>query len=94
MNARESSLAEVEQALQAFQWHRGLDTDAVRVVSVLAELREASVEVVRAVMVSDQDKDVPRGGRMYLGLSDIVTFFTVTVPKTLQVVSLPSVPLC
>lgn len=53
MNARESSLAEVEQALQAFQWHRGLDTDAVRVVSVLAELREASVEVIRAVMVSD-----------------------------------------
>lgn len=54
VNTRESRLTQVEQALQAFQWHRGLDTDAIGVVSVLAGLREASLEVVRAVVVSEQ----------------------------------------
>lgn len=54
MNARESRLTQVEQALQAFQWHRGLDTDAVDVVSALAGLRDASLEVVRAVVVSER----------------------------------------
>lgn len=54
MNSRESRLAEVEQALQAFQWHRGLDMDAVGAVSSLAGLRDASLEVVRAVVVSDR----------------------------------------
>ena len=52
VNLRESRLAEVERALQAFQWHRGLDTDAVGAVSSLAGLRDASLEVVRAVVVS------------------------------------------
>lgn len=54
MNFRESRLTEVEQALQAFQWHRGLDTDAVAAVSALAGLRDASIEVVRAVVVSER----------------------------------------
>lgn len=54
VNLRESRLAEVEQALQAFQWHRGLDTDAIGAVSSLAGLRDASLEVVRAVVVSIQ----------------------------------------
>lgn len=49
VNARESRLREVEQALQAFQWHRGLDTDALGVVVSLAGLRDASLDVVRAV---------------------------------------------
>lgn len=49
---RESRLTEVEQALQAFKWHRGLDTDAVGLVDALKGLREASLEVVRAVVVS------------------------------------------
>ncbi|CBJ25989.1 hypothetical protein Esi_0018_0054 [Ectocarpus siliculosus] len=49
VNARESRLCEVEQALQAFQWHRGLDTDALGVVVSLAGLRDASLDVVRAV---------------------------------------------
>lgn len=56
MGLRESRLAEVEQALQAFQWHRGLDTDAVGAVSALAGLRDASLEVVRAVVVSDRQQ--------------------------------------
>ncbi|CAM9380944.1 unnamed protein product, partial [Ectocarpus sp. 8 AP-2014] len=49
VNARESRLCEVEQALQAFQWHRGLDTDALGVVVSLAGLRDASLDVVRSV---------------------------------------------
>lgn len=54
MKLRESRLAEVEQALQAFQWHRGLDTDAIGALSALAGLRDASLEVVQAVVVSDR----------------------------------------
>ncbi|CAM9358482.1 unnamed protein product [Ectocarpus fasciculatus] len=49
VNARELRLCEIEQALQAFQWHRGLDTDAIGVVVSLAGLRDASLDVVRAV---------------------------------------------
>lgn len=49
---RESRLTEVKQALQAFQWHRGRDTDAVGLVAALAGLRGASLGVVRAVVVS------------------------------------------
>lgn len=50
---RESRLTEVEQALQAFKWHRGLDTDAVGLVDALRGLRDASLEVVRAIVVSN-----------------------------------------
>ena len=92
MNVRESRLAEVEQALQAFQWHRGLDTDAVRVVSVLAELREASVEVVRAVVVSDRDKQILRGGRISL-VPSIIGELDMKVPKKFKAFSIPSEPL-
>lgn len=52
VNLRESRLTEVEQALQAFQWHRGRDTDAVGLVAALAGLRSASLGVIRAVVVS------------------------------------------
>lgn len=54
ISTRESRLTQVEQAMQAFQWHRGLDTDAVGVVSALAGLRDASLEVVRVVVVSER----------------------------------------
>lgn len=60
MKIREARLAEVEQALQAFQWHRGLDTDAIGAVSALAGLRDASLEVVRAVVVSGRSKSSER----------------------------------
>lgn len=43
----------MEQALQAFQWHRGRDTDALGLVDALAGLRDASLGVVRAVAVSE-----------------------------------------
>lgn len=52
VSLRESRLTEVEQALQAFQWHRGRDTDAVGLVAALAGLRSASLGVIRAVVVS------------------------------------------
>lgn len=52
MSLRESRLADVEQALQSFQWHRGRDTDAIGLVDALAGLRDTSRDVVQAVVVS------------------------------------------
>lgn len=62
MSLRESRLTEVEQALQAFQWHRGRDTDAVGLVAALAGLRSASLGVVRAVVVSGSRSVVAAAG--------------------------------
>ncbi|CAM9829925.1 unnamed protein product, partial [Scytosiphon promiscuus] len=50
VSTRESRLTEVEQALQAFKWHRGRDTDAVGLVDALRGLRETSLEVIRAIV--------------------------------------------
>ncbi|CAM9210278.1 unnamed protein product, partial [Hapterophycus canaliculatus] len=47
---REARLTEVEQALQAFKWHRGLDTDAVGLVDALRGLRDTSLAVARAIV--------------------------------------------
>ncbi|CAN0476559.1 unnamed protein product, partial [Laminaria digitata] len=60
VSLRESRLTEVEQALQAFQWHRGRDTDAVGLVAALAGLRSASLRVVRAVVEWRQKLWQPR----------------------------------
>lgn len=52
VETRELRLAELRNALQSFQWHRGRDTDAVGLITTLAGLRDASLAVVRAIVAS------------------------------------------
>lgn len=87
MNLRQKRLTEVEQALQAFQWHRGLDTDAIAAVSALAGLRDASVEVVRAVVVSDRHQPSDSMGylvRLRLPSKDVISLFRSALCSTVS----------
>lgn len=48
---REMRLNDVQQALRSFRWYHGRNNDAMSLITALAGLRDASLAVIRAVVV-------------------------------------------